>query len=297
MDKNKKIFWISSYPKSGNTWVRLILGGLFFTKDGKIDNFNLLNKIPKFDIEKNFDFIKKLSPNDHRKIFNKKKYDEESLLTYSKYWIEAQKRKKILNGKFGFFKTHNAKVIINSNHYTNSYTTLGFIYIVRDPRDIVVSYANHMEKTLDFTIDFLLNGQIMGKEIKEKIMPEITLNWEENYLSWKKFNQVPNQFIRYEDLVNDPHKEIIKIINFFKNNFNIEIENKDKKINNIIKTTNFKDLKEKEKEIGFKEGAKNVNFFRIGKNNQWKKKLSTNQIKKIENKFSTIMTELKYSIT
>ena len=50
-------------------------------------------------------------------LFNNKEYNEESLLAYSKYWIEAQKRKKILNGNFGFFKTHNARVKINSNYY------------------------------------------------------------------------------------------------------------------------------------------------------------------------------------
>ena len=54
----KKIFWICSYPKSGNTWLRLILAGLFFTNNGKVDNFNLLNKIPKFDLLENFKFIK-----------------------------------------------------------------------------------------------------------------------------------------------------------------------------------------------------------------------------------------------
>ena len=45
----KKIFWISSYPRSGNTWLRLILSGLFFTKDGNLENLDILKKIPKFD--------------------------------------------------------------------------------------------------------------------------------------------------------------------------------------------------------------------------------------------------------
>ena len=72
MENNKKIFWICSYPKSGNTWVRLILSGLFFTNDGIINNFELLNKIPKFDVESNFEFIKKVSKEDYLKILTKK---------------------------------------------------------------------------------------------------------------------------------------------------------------------------------------------------------------------------------
>ena len=49
----KKCFWITSYPKSGNTWLRLIIGGLFFTDNGKIENFEVLKKIPKIDFNGN----------------------------------------------------------------------------------------------------------------------------------------------------------------------------------------------------------------------------------------------------
>ena len=58
MIKGKKIFWVTSYPKSGNTWLRLILCGLFFTKDGKINSLDLINKIPGYDSLKNFVFVK-----------------------------------------------------------------------------------------------------------------------------------------------------------------------------------------------------------------------------------------------
>ena len=97
MINNKKMFWISSYPKSGNTWLRLILCGLFFTEDGNINDLNLLNKIPNFDSLENFNFIKNISINDYNKIFNENMYDEESVLTYSKYWIEAQKKIQVKN--------------------------------------------------------------------------------------------------------------------------------------------------------------------------------------------------------
>ena len=143
MTNDKKMFWISSYPKSGNTWLRLILCALFFTEDGNINNFNLLRKITGFDSLENFRFVKEKSINDYNKIFNGTEYDDESVLTYSKYWIEAQKRINIEKGKFGLFKTHNARVKINNNYYTDSSITQGFIYLSRDPRDIAtVSYTH-----------------------------------------------------------------------------------------------------------------------------------------------------------
>ena len=294
MEYNKKIFWISSYPKSGNTWLRLILCGLFYTKDGILDDFKILKKIPKFDIIENFNFIKDFSKKDFDLIFNKNEYDDESVITYSKYWIEAQKRKDIISGNFSFFKTHNARAKINSNFYTNEETTLGFIYISRDPRDIVISYANHMQSDLNFVVDYLVDGQIMGRDKTRLFMPEITLNWGDNYLSWKKFSDVPSLFLKYENLLYDPDKEISKISDFFIKKFNIFIDNEKEKIKNIIKTTNFKNLKKKEKEKGFHENKKSPSFFRTGKKQQWKNRLSNSQIKKINDKFKDIMKDLKY---
>ena len=124
----KKIFWISSYPRSGNTWLRLILCGLFFTKDGNLENLDILINIPKLDSLNNFEFIKNISKNDYDLIFKDNEYNEKTLITYSKYWIEAQKKIKIDKGKYAFFKTHNARIKLKENYYTNELTTYGFVY-------------------------------------------------------------------------------------------------------------------------------------------------------------------------
>jgi len=79
-----KIIWISSYPKSGNTWVRSIVASLLYTAKG-IFNFDLLKLITQFEKKTNYEFIQKLSDNDYKK-FNK------DLACISKYWIEAQKK-------------------------------------------------------------------------------------------------------------------------------------------------------------------------------------------------------------
>ena len=290
---NNKIFWIPSYPKSGNTWLRMILAGLFFSENGRID-FSYLLKINKFDKLSNFYFIKDLSLKSFELIFNKnKEYNEESLIEYSKYWIKAQKRIKSDN-KLIFFKTHNARVTIEKNKYTNQSTTNGFIYISRDPRDVAISYAKHMNKSLDFTIDYLINGQIMGKDQIDENMPEITLNWENHFLSWQKFTEVPSLYIRYEDLLDNTEKEIIKIADFFCKNFNLQIKNRNQKIKNILNSTNFKHLKKKESKFGFKEARGNDGFFRVGKKQQWKKILNQNQINLINSSFKDTMKNLKY---
>tara|TARA_B100001964_G_C14145076_1_gene559296 strand:+ start:242 stop:1126 length:885 start_codon:yes stop_codon:yes gene_type:complete len=293
MIETKKMFWISSYPKSGNTWLRLILCGLFFTEDGNLNDFKLLRKITSFDNLANFKFTKDISLDDFNLIVNGKEYNEESVLTYSKYWIEAQKRIEIQEGSFGLFKTHNARVKINKNFYTNSSTTLGFLYLSRDPRDIVISYSKYMNIDIDKTIDFLLNGQIMDMKKIDNKMPAILLNWRDHYLSWKKFKDVPNLFLKYEDMLDNVESEILKIINFFNKNYNINIKNQNNKIKNIIESTQFNSLKKKELQYGFEKDS-NCPFFRIGQQKQWKKILKQNQINKINKKFNDQLVELNY---
>ena len=127
----KKIFWLASYPRSGNTWMRAILSSLFFTKNGKFEE-KLLNHIPNFDNPSNYDFIKSLNVEDYNSLHK--------LPIISKYLSEAQKRLEV-DGKFAFYKTHSGNVTLDKKKYTDVKNVLGLIYLIRDPRDVVVSYS------------------------------------------------------------------------------------------------------------------------------------------------------------
>lgn len=291
----KKCFWLTSYPKSGNTWLRLIVGGLFFTESGKIENFEVLNKVPKFDILKNFEFVKDISFADYKTIFSNKIFNEKMFLTYFNYLIEAQKNINLQSGNFGFFKTHNARVKINEKYYTNEYTSHGFIYLYRDPRDIVISYSKYLGQTYDKTIDFMINGQLRNPKNTAGKIPEIILNWGDHYNSWKQFKNVPNLFLKYEELKDNPIKEISKIADFFETNYKLKIENKYIKIQNIAKTTNFNKLQKIEEESFFPESNESPSqFFRKGSSNQWKDYLNDRQLKLILSKFQSEIKELNY---
>ena len=45
---SKHIFWLASYPKSGNTLLRAIISSLFFTENGVFD-LKLLEAIRQFE--------------------------------------------------------------------------------------------------------------------------------------------------------------------------------------------------------------------------------------------------------
>ena len=70
------IIWIASYPKSGNTWIRSLLGSYFFTKDG-IFNFDVLKSIEQF------------TPHIPDSILDEKIHYQSKV---SKSWIISQKK-------------------------------------------------------------------------------------------------------------------------------------------------------------------------------------------------------------
>ena len=74
----------------------------------------------------------------------------------------------------------------------------------------------------------------------------------------------------------------------------IKIELNNNKVDNIIKTTSFELLKNKENKEGFKEASKNSPFFREGKSLQWQKKLNQDQIEKIELNLGEYMKKFNY---
>ena len=130
------IIWIVSYPKSGNTWVRSIISSYFFSKTGNFD-FSLLKNISLYPSPKYF----------------KNKINKPGEVSY--FWEESQK-KIIQKQKEIFLKTHNALVAINNKNFTSEKTSLGAIYIVRDPRNILSSLKNHYDfKDFHETLEFM----------------------------------------------------------------------------------------------------------------------------------------------
>ena len=77
------IFWLSSYPKSGNTLTRLIVAALFFSKDGFV-NLDLIKYISNYESTRNLNFIKENNYDDFRKL-NK-------LEILSEYYLESQSK-------------------------------------------------------------------------------------------------------------------------------------------------------------------------------------------------------------
>ena len=290
---NKQIFWIASFPKSGNTLIRSLLTSLFFTDDGILD-LKLLRNIPYLEDTSNLEFIKKINEEDYKNL------NYPNIL--SNYWEKIQSKQNLnLKEDFIFIKTHHALVKILKNDFTNKENTRGIIYVVRDPRDVVLSMSNHYKITVDESIDklfdenFCLVWQDTDNLYENRKKPlSVISSWEKHFLSWNKYVfDCPKLLIKFEDLVYDKRNTIKKIIDFFIKNYNFNFSNLDKKIENMISFSDFNHLKKTEQKVGFDE-AVNDNFFNKGTKDQWLDKLSDEQIFRIEKAYYNLLKQLNY---
>ena len=278
------IIWLSSYPKSGNTWIRSMVAALMYTDDG-VFNFDLLKKIKQFPNEEYFQNF----TNDFGN-FNEIK----------KYWEAAQDLIN-LDNKIKFLKTHHINCKINQYNFTNKKNTLATIYIVRDPRNLISSISNHYSKTLEDSKEFLFTPKFIGGykkngDLIKESLKTLLGTWNEHYKFWKNNNE-DFLLIKYEDLIKDTRLELKKIISFIKKY--TDVQTNEAKNENIIKTTSFKYLQNFEEKGYFNENAfKTINkknkFFNLGPKNDWKNLLNKKIINEIENKFSYEMKELGY---
>jgi len=275
--KNNKIFWIASYPKSGNTWIRSFLSSYLYTADGIFNNFDILDKIIRFESKRFFSNIA----------------DSKDILAtpgnISKYWIKAQNQIVSNSNEYVFIKTHNFCGEINNNPFTSSKITKGFIYVVRDPRAVAVSFSKHTNESLDQVIDSMLSDK-PRYAMNTGGYPSFYYNWKINYFSWKKFsNLVPSLIIKYEDLFNnESFFKITKLLDELK-----IFKSDSVKTLNAITSTSFLKMSSLEKKFGFEESGKN-NFFYKGKKDHWKNILNLKQVKRIELNLEKEMKELGY---
>ena len=285
------IFWIASYPKSGNTWLRALISSYYYSNDG-VFNQKLLKKIDQFPTKKyfnSFDFNKKI-PTDT-----------------CKFWIKAQEKINQNSKELKFFKTHNTFGKLNNYDFTNRQNSIGCLYVVRDPRNVFTSLKNHYQLNDDQAIKWMTNDKnfiyyIQKFEENGYSDFQFISSWNIHYQSWKKQNKIPIKFIKYEDLQNQTYYVFREIIKFINETAHLKEKVNTDKIKTVLKTTNFEKLKQDEINHGFSESVisredknKKIPFFNLGPKNDWKKIINDDLKVKLQNIFEKDLKDLSYS--
>ena len=282
------IFWIASYPKSGNTWIRTLISSYYYTEDG-IFKESKIHNIDQFP---------------QKKYFKDFKYDKTIVNDTARLWLKAQKKIN-LDKKLRFFKTHNAFGNLNGNPFTDNTNSIGAIYVVRDPRNVITSLKNHYELNDNQAYSWMINENNYLYDIHNFNEDgysdfQFISSWSTNYKSWKVQKKIPIKIIKYEDLLNETYlifKDLINFINIIVNNS--EQINRDK-LKKVIDSTLFDKLRKEEQDKGFTEsvlsrdGKRKIPFFNLGPKNDWNKILNIKMVKQIEEVFAESMKDLSY---
>ena len=279
------IIWLASYPKSGNTWLRSLLASYYYSKNGEFD-FKLLDRIKQFP--KVEDFINDVD-------------DYSTLESTSKNWISKQIEIN-KDRKIKFFKTHNAICNINGNAFTDAKNSLGGIYIVRDPRNIITSITNHYQIDINEALEFMNNERrYLYQMVGTRYLAFSPLfSWSQHVESWKKCNLFPVFVIRYEDLHSATFQTLQKVINFINDISKSNVSFDKEKAKKSIFSCDFDKLKNLEKKEGFNEAmikkdkSGTISFFNLGKDNDYRKLLNSKILEKINILYKDKLIELNY---
>ena len=282
------IFWIASYPKSGNTWLRALISAYYYSKEG-IFNQSILNNIGQFPEKRHFvDF----------------NYDSGNVTDTAKLWIKSQEKIN-KDKKIRFFKTHNTFGKVNNCDFTNKDNSAGCIYIVRDPRNVITSLENHYEMNHEEALKWItnLNKYIYDvHKIKEDGYSNFQFisSWSMNYKSWRVQKKIPIKIIQYENLLKETYVVFKDIIEFINKTLNIKEEVNRDKLKNSVNSTYFNKLKSDEKKNGFveavpsKKNEEKIPFFNLGPDNDWKKILDKDQQSNLTKIFKEDLIKLGY---
>lgn len=275
----KSIVWLASYPKSGNTWLRVFLANYVVNGQEPLH----INEVHRIGIGD--------SNSKAYRMVTKEVLDPADPVQGAR--IRPAVLQGIVNNRadINFVKTHCENGSAFGVKLIPPELTRSAVCIIRNPLDMVVSYASHYAKTIDETI-YAINRKENTLIGGGHTVCQFMGTWSNHVIGWTKARKFPVLALRYEDMLNDPHEAFSRVIR------HIGLpEDSDDRLDRAIRFSDFKSLQEQESKTSFVENSDNQErFFRSGKAGQWKDELTGDQVKQILQDHGRVMKKFGYEV-
>ena len=277
-DSLKRIVWLASYPKSGNTWLRMFLQVYISGNKCRINETSGVTYRDHDELA-----YRSVSP----VAFPDRRPEIAMGLRFPALLHLIQRAGN--NEGDVIIKTHNVCAADQGGlHLCPPVLTKLAIYLIRDPRDVVVSFSHHLVMSIDKTIEFMCNE---NGHLEDNILGfgNHLSSWGNHTGSWIRDDLTfPVCTVRYEAMIADTRSTFYQIVEFLFG----EVD--EQKLDFAIRESSFENLSKQEKDNGFQEQKGNQPFFRVGKSGKWKEILTGEQVKKLEAKLGDAMERMGY---
>lgn len=282
------LVWLASYPKSGNTWVRLLLSNFLADRESDINKrpgmagvasargpFDALTMLDSGDLTD--DEICRLRPQIHRAVARR----SGDLPLLQRMW-----------------KTHDAWTVDRDGVPMMADADTGSIAIlvVRDPRDVVASLAHHQACSRDDAITLMADphaalsssDRAQAFQLRQRL-----LTWGDFNASWLDQSTISCHVVRYEELHDAAEDTLAAMLSF------LDIDADETRIRRAIEHTSFARLQAQEHRSGFAEAPHHLaggGFFRRGAVGGWRDELTAAQVARVVGDHKAMMQRLGYAV-
>ena len=276
-----KLYWLASYPKSGNTWVRVFLTN-YLNDEAEPADINRLKGGPIAIDRDIFDRWAGVESSDLP-------YDEIANLRPEVYRQMARHVDHPMYIKVHDACTRNAE----GQLLFPPDVTGGVLYLIRNPLDVVVSYAHHGGRTLQQTVDSLCNPNGIVYEVPDHMalqLPQRLLSWSGHVRSWVDQSSLAVTVLRYEDLLSQPEASFQAVLRA------LRLELDAPRLSRAIAFSQFESMRVQELQDGFREKHMRADapFFRRGRAGTWRAELTTEQARKVMDTQGDFMRRFGY---
>lgn len=272
--------WLASYPKSGNTWLRLALGSLL--AGGAPPDFENMERLSPIASDRDtFEAVlgvdsAELTPAEILDL-RPHQFLEEAAAT-----SERQLR-----------KVHEAWIrVSDGSPLFPPAATRAAVYLLRDPRDVAVSLAHHNGIAVEEAVAKLNDAANVlspgGREGRAQLEQPL-LSWSSHVASWVDEAKPEPLVLRYEDMLIDMEQALGRAARHLGFDAPPEI------VARAVAATRFDALQAEEERVGFREKSlAATRFFRRGVAGGWRDVLPAEQAAAIEQAHGTMMQRFGY---